>query len=138
MIGMPSRRDVMRNTHPGLPKKEKRMIEPRTTMSRKLVPHRGCSGGAPHRFDTQGLSGLEGVDRHVLRAVVLEGAPDLGGAADRPDVTDEEGEADHPFGDVEQDPRFARKRTAASAGRMMKIPRTGRRQVPWSNQSGSC
>ena len=47
---------------------------------------------------------------------------DLGGAPDRPDVTDEEGEADHPFGDVEQDPRFARKRTAASAGRMMKMP----------------
>ena len=55
---------------------EKVTIETRMTTTRNSVPQRGWAVGYFRTsLDRQRVAGLEGVDRHVLRAVVLERPP---------------------------------------------------------------
>ncbi len=58
------------------------------------MPHRGCAvGWLPDVLRAERLAGLERVDRHVLRAVVLEDAADVRRPADHGEVAEED---EHP------------------------------------------
>ena len=50
--------------------------------------------------DRERITGLEGVDRHVLGAVVLEDAADVGGAPDQDQVAEEDADPDQPLDEV--------------------------------------
>ena len=99
--GMKTMRDAVRTTTPrstSRSKAKKVISATKTTTSRKLVPQRVCSFGKGRISETmRGRLRLVGVDGHVLRAVVLEDAPDIGDEADERDVADKEHEPEDAF-----------------------------------------
>ena len=67
------------------------MIESTMTTTRNSVPQRGGrSGTCGPRSTVERIAGLEGVDRHVLGAVVLEDAADVRRATDQREVAEED------------------------------------------------
>ena len=66
---------------------------------------------ATNTIDHEWIAGLERVDRHVLGAVVLEDATDVGRQRDEQQVADEQGDPDQPFEERLDDP------VAAGGGR---------------------
>src|SRR5207244_871567 len=54
--------------------------------------------------DDEGVAGLEGVDRHVLGAVVLEDAPDIAGLGDEQQVAEEDRDPDQALDEMLDEP----------------------------------
>ena len=74
------------------------MIESAMTTTRNSVPQRGWAVGYLRiAAGDERIAGLEGVDRHVLGAVVHEDPLDLGGLADDREVAEEDRDADEPL-----------------------------------------
>ena len=95
MIGIAITRDTIRHTSPGVPNSVNTKIVMIITMIRKFVPQRTCTSG--YRSISSGssvLAVLEGGDRLVLGAVVLEDAVDVLRPADQPEVADEDRDAE--------------------------------------------
>ena len=75
-----------------------------TNTTRNSVPQRGCAVGiAPDGLHRERVLVFEGVDGHVLRAVVLEHAPHLGRPAHHQQVAHEEHHADERLGEALED-----------------------------------
>ena len=93
----------------GRPTNAKTKIAITMTQSKKAVPQRGWI-----KLNFCTLRGrelrarLEGVDRLVLGAVVLEDAAEVGQQRDQEDVGDEDADADAPLHDDEQPGRVDR------------------------------
>ena len=89
--GTPRMREASRMYHSGRPIGAKTKMATIITISRKLVPQRGCS--REKRWAFSGVSGEPGLvagDRLVLGAVELEHAPQVGHAGDQHDVAEED------------------------------------------------
>ena len=70
------------------------MMLTRMNTTRNSVPQRGWAVGYLRiSLEGQRVVVLQRMDRHVLRAVVLEHAPDLRGPADDQQVADEDEDA---------------------------------------------
>ena len=81
----------------GRPKNAKTKIAITITQSRNAVPQRGMDQAvALDDLRLQLLPGLVGVDRLVLRGVVLEDAPQIREERDQEQVEDEDRHADQP------------------------------------------
>ena len=77
------------------------MIDRMMTTTRNSVPQRGWAVGYLRiSRDDERVAVLEGVDRHVLGAVVLEDAPDVRGLRDQEQVAEEDRDADQALDEV--------------------------------------
>src|SRR4051794_39378537 len=105
MSGTPRMRESTSQYHAGRPIGANRKIATIMTMSRKLVPQRGCSREKLRVRRREREVGLVAGDRLVLRAVVLEDAAQVAQAREQGDVAEEDRRAQDALDEPEQQRR---------------------------------
>ena len=104
--GTPTIREATSQYQAGRPSGAKTKIATIITISRKLVPQRGCRREKRCAFSgVERHAGLVAGDRLVLGAVVLEHAPQVGQAREQPQVAEEDRGAHDALDDPEQERR---------------------------------